>query len=181
VLALHTTGDPRLPQELAERAPAGVAVLDAPFSGTAESVAQGRLTLLVGGAEQALRRAAPVFRSYADVVVQLGALGAGRKLKLLNNFLFSAHLALAEEALAAAVGLGLDRQAAARAISSCSGSSYAVAKFAEASPGPLLARLKPYLDKDADLARSTLAAAGLKLPLLDAAVSWGAAPQTDGA
>lgn len=174
VMALHTTGAPDLMQDLARAAPEGVRVLDAPFSGTASVAAEGRLTLLVGGEALTLRQARPVLSSFADRIVHVGAQGAGRGLKLINNLLFAAQMTLADEALEAAAALGLDRQTTALAMGQCSGASYAMAKFAGPAPHDLmLAAIKPYLDKDVDVARTALDAVGARLPLLTAAARWG--------
>ncbi|MCB2063489.1 MAG: NAD(P)-dependent oxidoreductase, partial [Novosphingobium sp.] len=59
VLAVHTTGSPALARELGERAPQGVEVLDACFSGGPDDTARGDLTLMVGGDAQALEAARP--------------------------------------------------------------------------------------------------------------------------
>ncbi|MDB5425606.1 MAG: hypothetical protein JWQ29_3022 [Phenylobacterium sp.] len=178
VLAIHTTGAPEILDEIAAAAPAGVALLDAPFSGTAQDAARGGLALLVGGDASALEKARPVFASFADAITLVGPTGAGRRLKLINNLLFAAQMSLAAEALAAAQALGLDLHATVGALERCSGASYALAKFAGPdAPPALLDRIRPYLDKDADLARAALAAAGASIPTLRAAAAMWGAPQ----
>ena len=55
------------------------------------------LTVYVGGTDDAVTRARPVFETYGNPVLHMGALGAGLRTKLLNNalerraFLASAH------------------------------------------------------------------------------------------
>ncbi|MDP1632549.1 MAG: NAD(P)-binding domain-containing protein [Caulobacter sp.] len=179
VVALHTTGAPALMDDLTVAAPDGVSILDAPFSGTAAQAATGRLTLLVGGETQAITRARPVLSAFASTILHVGPKGAGRGLKLINNLLFAAQISLADEALRAAALLGLERDGVARAIGHCSGASYAMAKFAGPTPhDPMLAAMKPYLDKDVDAARLALDGAGDALPLLTGAARWGTGKET---
>lgn len=174
VMALHTTGAPDLMQDLAHAAPQGVRMLDAPFSGTAAVAAEGRLTLLVGGETWALDQARPVLSSFANTILHVGSQGAGRGLKLINNLLFAAQITLANEALEAAAAMGLDPHTAAEAMGQCSAASYAMAKFAGQAPHDLmLAAIKPYLDKDVDVAQTALDTVGARLPLLTAAARWG--------
>jgi 3-hydroxyisobutyrate dehydrogenase-like beta-hydroxyacid dehydrogenase len=174
VMVLHTTGDPRVVEDLAARAPAGAMVLDATFSGAAAMAARGALTLLIGGEAAALEKARPVLSAYSDGLFHLGQIGAGRRLKLLNNLLFAAQVSLSVEALAAAERSGLDPDVAIKAMNRCSGASYALNKFAvPQSVDTVLAGLKPYLDKDVEAARKAAADEGLDLSLLSGAARWG--------
>jgi 3-hydroxyisobutyrate dehydrogenase-like beta-hydroxyacid dehydrogenase len=174
IVVLHTTGDPRLPEELAQKAPSGVAILDTTFSGTAAMTALGNLTLLVGGDAAALEAARPILSTYAGTILHVGGLGAGRRLKLLNNLLFAAQFSLAAEILAAAEAMGLDRRQAVEAFGVCSGASYAMERFADAaSPQAIVERVKPYLDKDVAVAREALTQLGASLPLAYGAAPWG--------
>ena len=97
----------------------------------------------------------------------LGAAGAGRRLKLINNLLFAANLNLAAEALGAAAQLGLDPVAAALAMERSSGGSYAMRKFAEAGGvDAVMGAVRRYLEKDVALAQAAAAEHQLDLPLL---------------
>lgn len=149
IVAVHTTGSPSLARRLHAQAPAGVAVLDAAFSGSPAKARAGELTVMVGGAAAALERARPVFETYAGIVHHVGGPGAGQSMKLLNNLLFAAHLALASEALELAPALGLDPGRVASALRDASGASAALALFASmASPLEVRAGAAPYLRKD---------------------------------
>ncbi|HXS86072.1 MAG TPA: NAD(P)-dependent oxidoreductase, partial [Mycobacterium sp.] len=76
VIAIHSTVHPKTCHALAERAAAqGVSVIDAPVSGGAPAVAEGRLLVMVGGDDDVVERCRPVFASYAEPIVHLGALG----------------------------------------------------------------------------------------------------------
>ena len=98
-LVLHTTGSPRTAEAIAER---GIEVVDAPVSGGPHNAAAGALTLFVGGADAAVAKVRPVLGCYGDPLLHVGPLGAGQKVKLINNALFAANIGL----LSTAVGLG---------------------------------------------------------------------------
>jgi 3-hydroxyisobutyrate dehydrogenase-like beta-hydroxyacid dehydrogenase len=92
-LVLHTTGSPQTVQTIAERAAAhDVDVVDAPVSGGPHNAAAGELTLFVGGTDHTVTRVRPVLSCYGDPILHVGPLGAGQKVKLVNNALFAAHL-----------------------------------------------------------------------------------------
>ena len=99
VLVLHTTGSPRTAESLAADAAAhGVDVVDAPVSGGPHDIAAGRVTLWVGGTDEALERARPALSAYGDPVLHVGPIGSGQKVKLVNNTLFAAQIGLVAEA-----------------------------------------------------------------------------------
>jgi 4-carboxymuconolactone decarboxylase len=94
-------------------------------SGGGHKAEAGELLVIVGGPEEAVATCRPVFATYGDPVVHVGALGAGLEAKLLNNALFTAQLALADELFDIARSRGLDPQALAAAVTAGSGRSYA--------------------------------------------------------
>lgn len=127
IIAVHSTVHPRTCRELAERAAArGVSVIDAPVSGGAPAVAQGRLLVMAGGDPAVVQRCRPVFETYADPIVHLGDLGSGQTTKLLNNLLFTANLGTAASALTLGKALGVLPDRLAEVISRGSGNSFAL-------------------------------------------------------
>ncbi len=127
VMMVTTTGSPRTVEAIHGRVAArGVGVVDAPGSGGPAQVADGTLTLFVGGADADVARCRPVFDAYAATIVHFGALGAGQKVKLLNNLLFGAHVELALEAARLSTELGIDPALLAGTLHMCSGASYAL-------------------------------------------------------
>jgi 3-hydroxyisobutyrate dehydrogenase-like beta-hydroxyacid dehydrogenase len=111
-LVLHTTGSPHTVQTIAERAaPHGVDVVDAPVSGGPHNAAAGELTLFVGGAEHTVARVRPVLGCYGDPILHVGPLGAGQKVKLVNNALFAGHLGLLANSVEFAARLGVEESA----------------------------------------------------------------------
>jgi 3-hydroxyisobutyrate dehydrogenase-like beta-hydroxyacid dehydrogenase len=126
-----------------------VLVLDSPFSGSAGEASRGALTIMAGGEQAAVERARPILSCYADNIHRVGGLGAGQKLKLLNNMLYAANLRLAADALTLSRALGLDSVAAAAVLRSCSGGSWALRRLAEAESVPqFLDAAQRYLQKD---------------------------------
>jgi 3-hydroxyisobutyrate dehydrogenase-like beta-hydroxyacid dehydrogenase len=110
IVAIHSTIHPDTCRELAETAAAqGVTVIDAPVSGGAPAVEQGTLMVMVGGEDDVIEKVRPVFATYSDAVVHLGALGAGQVAKILNNLLFSANLGAAMSTLELGDALGIAR------------------------------------------------------------------------
>ncbi|OBI33924.1 NAD(P)-dependent oxidoreductase [Mycobacterium sp. E2238] len=127
VIAVHSTVHPNTCRELANAAAAkGISVIDAPVSGGGPAAAEGRLLVMAGGDADVVERCRPVFATYADPIVHLGELGSGQTTKLLNNLLFTAHLATAATALSLARALGVDPDRLTEVVSRSSGNSFAL-------------------------------------------------------
>ncbi len=101
----------------------GIDFIDAPVSGGARGATTGSLTMLLGGAPEALERAQPVLAALTARRVHVGPAGAGHTAKLLNNLLCASHLLLAGEAERAARAAGLDPQTIFEGINTSSGRS----------------------------------------------------------
>ena len=78
-----------------------VMLLDAPVSGSKDPAAQGQLTILASGPDGARSRVAPLFDALGQRTIWVGAVGAGSRLKVVNN----TWLAFATEAVATSVAL----------------------------------------------------------------------------
>jgi 3-hydroxyisobutyrate dehydrogenase len=127
VIAVHSTVAPKTCHALAKKAAEqGVSIVDAPVSGGAPAVEEGRLLVMVGGDAEVVDRCRPVFASYADPIVHLGALGSGQTTKLLNNLLFTANLGTAASTLALGEALGVLPERLTEVISRGSGNSFAL-------------------------------------------------------
>ena len=164
-LVIHTTGAPALAREIGARAPAGVAVLDATFSGGTADIEAGRLTIMAGGEAAALDRALPVLQAYAREVHHVGPLGHGQTVKLLNNLLFATNLMNAVELLRLAGAVeGLEPSIVASVLQSCSGASYAMTLLRSAGALETTVRAaRPYLEKDVATVVTTAHEAGLDI------------------
>jgi 3-hydroxyisobutyrate dehydrogenase len=84
-----------------------VMLLDAPVSGSREPAEQGQSTIFASGPDEARSRVAPLFDALGQRTVWVGGVGAGSRLKLVNNTLvaFSAEGVAASVALARRLGL----------------------------------------------------------------------------
>jgi len=87
-------------------------VLDAPVTGSKAQAAAGELLFLAGGEAEVLERARPVLAVMSRGVLHLGAIGAGARMKLINNFICGVQVAALAEAMAMITHLGLDRDQA---------------------------------------------------------------------
>lgn len=175
VVAVHTTGSPRLARALAERGrPRDVAIVDAPVSGTAEDVLAGRLTVMLGGEPADVERVEAVVQAYADPVLRTGGLGSAQLVKLVNNALFTAHLQLAGQAERILAAAGADVATAATAIQRSSGASYAMGIVEQrGSIAPTAEAASGFLHKDVAAVRAVAAELGLDLGVLDRAIAEG--------
>jgi 3-hydroxyisobutyrate dehydrogenase len=163
VLAIHTTGSPVLARELGEKAPTGVAVLDACFSGGAAEAVNGELTLMVGGEAAALDLARPVLSTYASRINHMGPLGSGQTAKLLNNLLFATNIMQGARVFDMAKAQGLDPGLTASVICQSSGGSMAMGLFRSASPDQMLGAARHYMVKDVKAAAEAARDAGLDI------------------
>jgi 3-hydroxyisobutyrate dehydrogenase-like beta-hydroxyacid dehydrogenase len=131
IVAIHSTIHPDTCREIAESAGAlGIRVIDAPVSGGAPAVEEGTLMVMVGGDEADVEACRPVFETYSDAVVHLGALGSGQVAKILNNLLFSANLGSAMSTLELGESLGVDRAKLCEVVNRGSATSKAVSSIA---------------------------------------------------
>jgi 3-hydroxyisobutyrate dehydrogenase len=164
VIAVHSTVHPDTCRRLADQAAArGVRLIDAPVSGGGPAAAEGRLLVMAGGDPEPVEYCRPVFATYGDPVVHLGPLGSGQLTKLLNNLLFTAHLATAASALTLGQALGVDPGRLAGVMSHGSANSFALGRIGDA--GGTLDRMAafagPLLQKDVRLMADIAAAAGV--------------------
>jgi 3-hydroxyisobutyrate dehydrogenase-like beta-hydroxyacid dehydrogenase len=169
VVAVHATVHPATCERwAAAAAERDVTVLDAPVSGGGAVAEGGRLLVMVGGPTEVVERCRPVFETYGDPVVHTGPVGTGQLAKLVNNVLFTAHLALAHDAARLASGLGLDPQRLGEILQHGSGASYAggVHTRMGSSLAPLRDGAGPLLRKDIGLLADLAAARGLDVGAL---------------
>lgn len=172
VLAIHTTGSAKLARELGEKAPQGVAVIDACFSGGPDETAHGDLTLMVGGEAEALERARPVLSAYASRINHMGPLGAGQTLKLLNNLLFATNLMQAYDVIAMAEAQGIDPAYAAQVICQSSGGSMSMSLLQTSAGAQTMERARHYMVKDVKTAAEAAQDAGLDISTFERTIAY---------
>jgi 3-hydroxyisobutyrate dehydrogenase-like beta-hydroxyacid dehydrogenase len=109
-----STVSPRASQFQAGRAEAkGVALLDAPVSGSVPQVRTGTLTIMVGGDDAAFRRVEPVLRELGTPTL-VGSNGQGLAVKLAVNISLAVQMLAFAEGLLLAERSGVDREVALR-------------------------------------------------------------------
>jgi 3-hydroxyisobutyrate dehydrogenase-like beta-hydroxyacid dehydrogenase len=128
---------------------------------------------MVGGDEATFERCRPVLESIGDALL-LGPLGSGQTAKLINNFLLTANVGLAQDALTLGGQLGLDvgklAETLAQGNAKSGGLDYYVRRRTGINHSVLLLR------KDCDLAEGLLRQAGLQSlavePAAEQALVW---------
>ncbi len=87
-----------------------VILLDAPVSGSKVPAEQGQLTIFASGPDEARPRVDPLFEALGQRTIWVGAVGAGSRLKLVNNtwLAFTAEAVASSIALARRLGLGTE-------------------------------------------------------------------------
>jgi 3-hydroxyisobutyrate dehydrogenase len=103
---IGVTGIERVAAMVDEERP-DVTLLDAPVSGSKEPAEQGQLTIFASGREAVRSRVAPLFDALGQRTVWVGAVGAGSRLKVVNNtwLAFAAEGVVTSVALARRLGL----------------------------------------------------------------------------
>ena len=135
VLLDCSTVDVASARAVAEQAEAaGLLALDAPVSGGIGGATAGTLTFMVGGSDEAMARAAPLFDIMGQKAVHCGPSGNGQAAKICNNMILGVTMIATCEAFALADKLGLDRQAMFDVVSTSSGSSWSMNAYCPA-PG----------------------------------------------
>jgi L-threonate 2-dehydrogenase len=117
-----------LPLDVKERArdalaTTGATLLDCPLSGTGKQAITGDLVVYASGDADAIARCVPMFRGFARGHYELGAFGAGSKMKYIANHLVTIHNVAAAEAFTLARKAGLDPQVVLDAVSDGAGTS----------------------------------------------------------
>ena len=114
----HTTTSAIVARELFGTArEAGFSFVDAPVSGGQAGAENGQLTVMIGGDEQAVSRAAPLIECYARMQARLGESGAGQLAKMVNQICIAGLVQGLSEALHFADRAGLDAAAVVDVIS----------------------------------------------------------------
>ncbi|MEM6659233.1 MAG: NAD(P)-dependent oxidoreductase [Pseudomonadota bacterium] len=108
ILVDCSTSDPVSTLQLAEDlSGAGMDLADAPLARTPKEAEAGTLDTMVGATPETFEKIKPVLDCWAALVVHLGEVGLGHKMKLINNFISLGYAALYSEALAIAEKSGL--------------------------------------------------------------------------
>jgi 3-hydroxyisobutyrate dehydrogenase-like beta-hydroxyacid dehydrogenase len=170
-LVVHTTASPKTIEAIAARA-GDVGVLDAPVSGGPHDIAAGRLTLFVGGAGDTVERARTVLGCYGDPVLHVGPIGAGQKVKLVNNALFAGHIGLLAESVRLGERLGVPESTLLEALAHGSATSRVLdIVAAQGSVGSFVEVAGEFVAKDVAVVRGIAAELGGSLGALDQVIN----------
>lgn len=91
-----------------ELSPLGIGLIDSPVSGAQKGADEGTLTLMVGGAEDLVKRADPLLRAIGKSIFHTGPLGSGHAMKTINNYVAALNLISALQGLLVGQKYGLD-------------------------------------------------------------------------
>jgi 3-hydroxyisobutyrate dehydrogenase len=123
------TGTRALCAELAAR---GIALVDAPVSGAVQGAIAGKLTIMIGGDDEAaIERVAPVLTVLGPRHFRTGGSGSGHATKALNNYLSGSAFILMTEALSIGCRFGLDPEIMIDIINESTGRNFATANLAK--------------------------------------------------
>ena len=86
----------------------GLDFLEAPVSGSRPKAEDGTLTIMVGGKEEAFRRAMPLFEAMGELIVHVGPQGHAQMAKLLTNTMGAVHAVALAESVVAVRRAGID-------------------------------------------------------------------------
>jgi 3-hydroxyisobutyrate dehydrogenase-like beta-hydroxyacid dehydrogenase len=118
---LSTSGPTAAQAIAALLAPRRIRAVDAPVSGGVKGAASGKLAIMASGPKPALQRVRPLL-DVLGKVYELGEKpGLGQTVKLANNLMSAASLAIAAEALAMGVKAGVDPAAMLDVLNASSG------------------------------------------------------------
>jgi 2-hydroxy-3-oxopropionate reductase len=94
----------------------GASALDAPVSGGDKGAIAGTLSIMVGGSEEDLNRAMPLFEAMGKTIVHIGGPGAGQIAKACNQVVVAINYAAVSEALLLAQRSGVDPEKVAKVL-----------------------------------------------------------------
>ncbi len=130
VLVDMTTSQPSLAIEIAKQAAQrGVLSVDAPVSGGDVGAKEARLSIMVGGNDEAVRAVMPCFQVMGKTIVHQGGPGAGQHTKMVNQTLIASNMIGVCEALLYAYRAGLDLATVLQSVSSGAAGSWSLANL----------------------------------------------------
>jgi 3-hydroxyisobutyrate dehydrogenase-like beta-hydroxyacid dehydrogenase len=90
----------------------GYRMLDAPVVGSTPVAGAGELDIMVGGDEQTFEEFEPVLAAMGEKISRMGEVGSGARIKLINNLILGATMAVLSEGLALgeAAGIPVEKQ-----------------------------------------------------------------------
>jgi 3-hydroxyisobutyrate dehydrogenase-like beta-hydroxyacid dehydrogenase len=112
-----TTGTPEASRAVAEQvSERGARMLDAPVSGSVSTLEEGRLTIMVGGDEDAFAEVEPILLDVGPKVLRIGGNGQALLMKIAINLSLHVQMVAFCEGLLLAEKDGIDREVAVEAL-----------------------------------------------------------------
>lgn len=112
-----TTGTPEASRALAEQVEElGAQMLDAPVSGSVSTLEEGRLSIMVGGDDDAFSRVEPILLDIGPKVLHIGSNGQALLMKIAINLSLHVQMVAFCEGLLLAEKDGIDREVALEAL-----------------------------------------------------------------
>ena len=120
-----STTDAREIRRLAAKVEAlGGLAMDCPVSGGCHRAATGNISIFAGGTRAAFERVLPILKILGRRILHTGPVGSASMLKVMTNYLATAHLVALTEALTTCKLAGLDLNTTYEAIRISSGNSF---------------------------------------------------------
>jgi len=114
----------------------GHVMVDAPVSGGVGGAEAGTLTFMVGGEDEAFKRAEPILANMGKAIIHAGGPGNGQAAKICNNMILGISMIAVSEAFALAEKLGLESQKLFDIASKSSGQCWSLTSYCPV-PGPV--------------------------------------------
>lgn len=126
VIVACATVPPDFAREMEAKCKAeGVHYIDAPISGGSVKAANGQLSIMASGSDEAFEVAGPFLDAASEKVFRLGdTAGAGSAMKAVNQLLAGVHIATMAEAITFGMTQGVEPEKFLEVISQCAGSSW---------------------------------------------------------
>ena len=122
-----TTSEPSLAAQIAEEASGvGVISIDAPVSGGDVGAKEARLSIMIGGDEQAVEALMPCWRAMGKTIVRQGGPGAGQHTKMVNQTIIATNMIGVCEGLLYAYKAGLDLETVMESVGSGAAGSWSL-------------------------------------------------------
>ena len=121
-----STIGPTASREIAERLRergSGLALIDAPVTGSSPKAQDGTLTIMVGATDEQFVRVRPALEAMGELIVHAGPPGQGQMVKLINNAVAASNAAVVGQALLVGAGAGVDLDALVQVMGAGAGAS----------------------------------------------------------
>ncbi len=128
-LVVCSTLSPRYIDNLRDRLPGHIRLVDAPMSGAQIAAQERRLSFMLGGADKDLDFLQPQLDAMGKHFHRMGALGAGMTAKVLNNILAASNTLLTRLALRQARRAGLEPEKLLALMQTSSGQNWLASGF----------------------------------------------------